>query len=102
MLIDQDRRGEATEALETAIARLPEDQRLRILAAYSADSEGRWLQAVEAILQIPPAGDGISPRARYTEWPDLGRAVSAGSLRTAAASALPALADALETVDGFK
>jgi tetratricopeptide (TPR) repeat protein len=102
MLIDQDRRDEATEALETAIDRRPEDQRLRILAAYSADSEGRWLEAVEAILQIPPAGDGISPRTRYTEWPDLGRAVSAGSLRAAATSALPALADALETVDGLK
>ncbi len=100
MLLAQQRRDEVQEVLRSATAKLPDDQRLRVLAAYTSDTSGQSLEAVEAILQIPPAEAGTSPRVRYTEWPDLGPAASASTLRNAAAAALPDLSRALESVDG--
>ncbi len=101
-LIDQQREQEAQRLLDASSARLPYDQRLRILGAFNADSAGRSLEAVEAVLQLPPAEAGTSPRARYTEWPDLGGEASAAALREAAAAALPDLAQALQTVGDRK
>lgn len=102
MLIGQNRNAEAQTLLVTSIERLPEDQRLRILLAFTADVSGRSLEAVQAILQIPPAEEGMSPRVRYTEWPDLGSGASANTLRSAAEAARPALSDALESLDGSR
>ncbi len=102
MLIDQHRTEEAQSLLKSTTARLSNDQRLRVLGAFIADTAGRSLEAVEAILQLPPAEAGTSPRVRYTEWPELGGAASAAALRAAAAAALPDLALALQTVGGRK
>lgn len=102
LMIDQQREEEARLLLGDSSARLPNDQRLQILEAFNADTAGRSLTAVEAILHLPPAEAGTSPRVRYTQWPDLGGTASASVLRDAAAAALPDLAEALQTLGGPK
>jgi tetratricopeptide (TPR) repeat protein len=102
MMIDQQRGEEAQLLLSASAARLPDDQRLRVLGAFNADTAGQSLEAVEAILHLPPAEAGTSPRVRYTEWPDLGGAASAAVLREAAEAALPDLTEALQAAEGTK
>ena len=102
MMIDQQRGEEAQLLLSASAARLPDDQRLRVLGAFNADTAGQSLEAVEAILHLPPAEAGTSPRVRYTEWPDLGGAASAAVLREAAEAALPDLSEALQAAEGTK
>jgi hypothetical protein len=100
MLLAERREDDVRVVLRSATEKLPDDQRLRVLAAYIADTSGQSLEAVDAILQIPPAEAGSSPRVRYSEWPDLGPEASATALRAAAAAALADLSTALHVVEG--
>jgi tetratricopeptide (TPR) repeat protein len=96
----RDRFDEAREMLATSIQRYPDDQRLRVQYAWILDQSGHSLDAVAAILAVPPPQHGVSPRFRYGEWPDLGFEVSARRISDDATAALPELAAALEVLEG--
>ena len=84
---------EARAALEL----LPDDQRLWILLASILERSDRHAEAVEILGNLPPAGRGVSPRARYAEWPALGVRASQSHLNVRAAEAVSALRTALGT-----
>jgi len=52
-------------------------------------------EAIEIMANLPPASRGVSPRARYAEWPALGVKASQARLTARAAEADPALKAAL-------
>jgi hypothetical protein len=58
------------------------------------------MESVEYILHIPAASSGISPRAQYTEWPDLGAEASAVALRAGAGAAMPEFTRAVQSLGG--
>jgi len=84
---------EAREALEL----LPDDQRLWILLAVILERSNRHDEAIEVLRNLPPAGRGVSPRARYAEWPTLGVKASQAHLNIRASEGVAALKAALET-----
>jgi tetratricopeptide (TPR) repeat protein len=88
-LLDAER--EARSALE----RLPQDQRLWILLASILERLGRHQEAIVILGSLPPPGRGVSPRARYAEWPALGVRASQAHLNRRAAEAIPVLKAAL-------
>jgi hypothetical protein len=49
---------------------------------------------------LPPATRGVSPRARYAEWPDLGPAASPQHLVERARASRSALGSALAAIGG--
>jgi tetratricopeptide (TPR) repeat protein len=83
--------GEARAALE----RMPEDQRLWILLAVILERLDRHEEAVAVLSDLPQASRGISPRARYGEWPALGLNASQAFLTGRAEEAIPDLKSAL-------
>jgi len=83
---------EAREALEF----LPNDQRLWILLAAILERSNRHDEAIEVLKNLPPAGRGVSPRARYAEWPALGVRASQAHLNIRASEGVAALKAALE------
>ena len=87
---------EAREALEF----LPEDQRLWILLAAILERSNRHDEAIEVLKNLPPAGRGVSPRARYAEWPVLGVRASQAHLNIRASEGVAALKAALEAGGG--
>lgn len=88
---------EAEREVRAALEIIPTDQRLWILLAAILESLGRHDEAVEALSDLPPAGRGVSPRARYSEWPALGVRASQSHLNDRASEAMPALKAALST-----
>jgi tetratricopeptide (TPR) repeat protein len=100
MLLSEGRREDAHDLLAGESSVLAEDQRLRVLLAYLADGAGRPMESVEYILHIPAASSGISPRAQYTEWPDLGAEASAVALRAGAGAAMPEFTRAVQSLGG--
>jgi tetratricopeptide (TPR) repeat protein len=86
-----DAEREARDALE----RLPGDQRLWILLASILEQTNRHDEAVDVLLRLPPPSRGVSPRARYAEWPALGVRASQAHLSQRASEAVPALRAAL-------
>lgn len=93
------RYDEALSLLDSSIRRYPDDQRLRIQYAWMLDRSKHSLDAVAAILEIPPPRSEASPRLRYGEWPDLGFEVSARKLHDDATVALPELTAALDALE---
>lgn len=98
LLVDDGRTGEAEREVRAALRRMPDDQRLWILLGAILDAAGRHAECVDAIRSLPPATRGVSPRARYAEWPELGFAASRQQLAAAAREGLPALGAALAEV----
>jgi hypothetical protein len=86
---------EAEREVRSALERLPHDQRLWILLAAVLERMNRHREAIEVLSKIPPPGRGVSPRARYAEWPSLGVRASQAHLNRRAAEAIPALKEAL-------
>ena len=86
---------EAEREVRAALELLPNDQRLWILLASILERLGRHDEAIEALSDIPPAGRGVSPRARYAEWPALGVRASQSQLNDRASEAVPVLKAAL-------
>jgi len=82
---------EAEQEVRAALELIPTDQRLWILLAAILEGLGRRDEAIEALSDLPPAGRGVSPRARYAEWPALGVRASQSHLNDRASEALPAL-----------
>ena len=74
---------------------MPDDQRLWILLAAILEQSNRHGEAIEAMADLPPASRGVSPRARYAEWPKLGVKASQAHLTALAAEADSALKAAL-------
>jgi predicted Zn-dependent protease len=97
-LIGDGRTAEAEREVRAALRRRPEDQRLWILLGAILDAEGRHAESVDTLHSLPPATRGVSPRARYAEWPELGFAASRQQLAAAAREGLPALGAALAEV----
>lgn len=97
LLVGKDLPEEAERAARAAISRMPEDQRLKILLAAILERTGRYAEAITTASELPPASRGVSPRARYAEWPSLGLRASQTHLATRAAEALPALQSAVAT-----
>jgi tetratricopeptide (TPR) repeat protein len=91
---------EAEREVRAALELMPDDQRLWILLAAILERLGRHREALEALSDLPPAGRGVSPRARYAEWPALGVRASQAHLNARASEALPALKIALATGGG--
>jgi len=86
---------EAEREVRAALELLPDDQRLWILLAAILVKSGRHDEAIEALSDLPPAGRGVSPRARYAEWPALGVRATQAHLNARATEAVPALRAAL-------
>ncbi len=86
---------EAEREVRAALELIPTDQRLWILLAGILESMGRHDEAIEALSDLPPAGRGVSPRARYAEWPALGVRAWQSHLNDRASEAVPALKAAL-------
>ncbi len=86
---------EAEREVRAALELIPTDQRLWILLAAILERLGRHDEAIEALSDLPPAGRGVSPRARYAEWPALGVRASQSHLNDRAAEAVPTLKAAL-------
>jgi tetratricopeptide (TPR) repeat protein len=82
---------EAEREVRAALELLPDDQRLWILLASILERSGRHDEAIEVLNELPPAGRGVSPRARYAEWPALGVSASQAHLNIRASEGLPAL-----------
>jgi len=92
------RRGrldEAEQTVRSALERLPDDQRLWLLLAALLEQSGRYSEAVGILRDLPTSIRGVSPRARYAEWPALGASASQTHLAALAADAAPALESAL-------
>jgi predicted Zn-dependent protease len=86
---------EAEREVRGALELMPDDQRLWILLAAILVKSGRHDEAIEALSDLPPAGRGVSPRARYAEWPALGVRATQAHLNARAKEAVPALKAAL-------
>jgi len=86
---------EAEREVRAALELMPDDQRLWILLAAILVKSGRHDEAIEALSDLPPAGRGVSPRARYAEWPALGVRATQAHLNVRATEAVPALKAAL-------
>ena len=91
---------EAEWAVRAALLQMPQDQRLWILLAGILEQSNRYNEAIEAVSNLPSATRGVSPRARYAEWPSLGVGASQGALAARSAEALPALRAALASNGG--
>ena len=86
---------EAEREVRAALVLRPNDQRLWILLAAILERTGRHDEAIEALSDLPPAGRGVSPRARYAEWPALDLSANQAHLNTRATEAVPDLKSAL-------
>jgi tetratricopeptide (TPR) repeat protein len=86
---------EAERSARLAIEFTPNDQRLRILLGGILEQLGRHDEALATLTDLPTASRGVSPRARYTEWPSLGVRASQAQLSARARDAMPALQPAL-------
>lgn len=95
LLVREGQLREAEQEVHFALERTPQDQRLWILLASILVQSGRYSEAIDAVADLPPASRGVSPRARYGEWPALGVSASQAHLSAQAADALPALRAAL-------
>ncbi len=95
LLIAEERLENAGEAARAALLRTPGDQRQWILLASILHSQGRRPEVLEALRALPAASRGVAPRARYSEWPDLGAAASQSRLGELARGAESRLAAAL-------
>jgi tetratricopeptide (TPR) repeat protein len=87
--------AEAEREARAAVERLPDDQPLWILFAVILERSGRHDEAIAVLRSLPRAGRGVSPRARYAEWPVLDGVASQAFLTARAAEAIPALKSAL-------
>jgi tetratricopeptide (TPR) repeat protein len=88
---------EAEREARAALELIPDDQRLWIMLAAILERSNRHGEAVEVVRGLPPAGRGVSPRARYGEWPALGFRASQAHLNRRASEALPALKATLDS-----
>jgi thioredoxin-like negative regulator of GroEL len=95
LLVQKGQEALAEKEVRAALERMPGDQRLWILLADMLERSGRHDEAVEVLGDLPPAGRGVSPRARYAEWPALGVRASQTHLSARASEAVPALSTAL-------
>jgi Flp pilus assembly protein TadD len=98
LLLDGERTREAEAVLREAMRRLEDEQRLWILLAAVLDDLGRADEATEVLRALPPATRAVSPRARYAEWPDLGKDASPQALADRAEALLPVLEKTLEEI----
>jgi tetratricopeptide (TPR) repeat protein len=87
---------EAEREVRAALDLIPEDQRLWIMLAAILESTNRHDEAIEVLRDLPPAGRGISPRARYGEWPTLGVRASQAHLNQRASEGVSALKATLD------
>jgi tetratricopeptide (TPR) repeat protein len=85
----------AEREARAAVERLPDNQPLRILLAAILEKSGRHDEAIAVLNSLPRASRGVSPRARYAEWPVLDGVASQAFLNAKAAEAIPALKSAL-------
>jgi tetratricopeptide (TPR) repeat protein len=100
--IGEDLQHEAEREARLGIEWLPEDQRLRILLGAILEQSGRHGEAVDVLADLPAASRGVSPRARYGEWPALGVKASKAHLTARAEEALPALQSAITATGGSR
>jgi Flp pilus assembly protein TadD len=98
LLRETGRISEAEAAARAALSEMPDDQRLWILLAALLDRQERFAESIEAMRNLPPPSRGVSPRARYAEWPDLGPAASAQRLIESAEGAAASLGTALAEI----
>ena len=91
LLVREGQLQAAEEKVYSALERTPHDQRLWILLASILVQSERYSGAVEAVIDLPPASRGVSPRARYAEWPAVAGGASQAQLVAQAAEAVPAL-----------
>jgi Flp pilus assembly protein TadD len=92
--------SEAEKSARLAIELVPNDQRLRILLGAILEQSGHHTEALATLTDLPTAIRGVSPRARYTEWPSLGVRASQAQLSARAREAMPVLQSALSGVGG--
>jgi len=95
LLVQRGQGSEAEREVRAALERMPDDQRLWILLAAILEQSNNHDEAIEIMANLPPASRGVSPRARYAEWPALGVKASQARLTARAAEADPALKAAL-------
>lgn len=100
LLVNKGRGSEAEREARAALERMPDDQRLWILLAAILERSNRHGEAIEAMADLPTASRGVSPRARYAEWPALGVEASQANLTARAVEAMPALGSALAAGGG--
>ena len=100
LLVKKGRESDAEREVRDALERMPDDQRLWILLAAILELSDRHGEAIEVLGDLPPASRGVSPRARYAEWPALGVGASQAHLTALAAEGEPALKAALSTQGG--
>jgi tetratricopeptide (TPR) repeat protein len=98
----EDLQREAEREARLGIERLPQDQRLRILLGAILEQSGRHDEAVGSLTDLPAASRGVSPRARYGEWPSLGVRASQSHLTARATEAIPALQSAIAATGGAR
>jgi thioredoxin-like negative regulator of GroEL len=102
LLIQQGQMSEAEREVRAALEQMPDDQRLWILLASIFERSDRHDRAIEVLTNLPPASRGVSPRARYGEWPALGVRASQVHLAARAAEAVPSLQAALAAQGGAR
>ena len=100
LLIRKGQGSEAEREARAALERFPDNQRLWILLAAILEQSDRLGETIEIVADLPPASRGVSPRARYAEWPALGVEASQARLTAQAAEAAPSLKMILEAQGG--
>jgi tetratricopeptide (TPR) repeat protein len=100
LLIRKGQGSEAEREARAALERFPDNQRLWILLAAILEQSDRLGETIEIVADLPSASRGVSPRARYAEWPALGAEASQARLTAQAEEAAPALKMVLEAQGG--
>ena len=97
LLIEEERVEEAEALLREGVALIPGNQRLQILLAHLLDQTGRPKEAETVVDQLSGIGSqhSVSPRYRYSVWPDLDADRVRTTLKDAQAMGLEALREAI-------
>ena len=96
LLIRDGRFSEAAVQLEQARGRLPEDQVLHLLRAYTLDRSGERQAVRELLAGLPPAEAAVTPRYRYSDEAAVALGLLHETLRQSVTVRLPVLALALD------
>ncbi len=93
--VENGRFEDAERLVRRALEFNPNDQRLWVLLAATLEQTNRHDEEMSIIGALPPPSRGVTPRARYAEWPAVGVRASQATLTARAAEAMPALRAAL-------
>jgi len=97
LLAASSRHDEAVAVVQEALARIPDNQRLRILEVHALALAGRLREAAAVVARMEGSFSqaSTSPRYRYSRWPDLDGERVRATLAEAERAGRAALAEAL-------